>query len=100
VNIPNETFLRLEIEAIRELKRKLPESLDHMEEAKKWSTRIAHQMELRVNDKLELKLRGQSDKAKSETPIQIVLSDIIYNHCALEELISFLFSPYKAKLIG
>lgn len=37
VNIPNETFLRLEIEAIRERERRLRESLDQIEEAKKWS---------------------------------------------------------------
>jgi len=73
VNIPNETFLRLEIEAIRERKRRLQESLDRMEKIVNWNAAIAYEKELRANDELEMKLRGLLENAKPQPRIPIEL---------------------------
>lgn len=69
VDIPNETFLRLGIEVIREQRKRLRDSLGEMEKIKHWNAAIAYEKELKTNFELELKLRGLLDNVEPEPSI-------------------------------
>lgn len=71
ISIPNEQFMRIAIDTIRQRKQELRKDMKGARQDKNWNAVVAFYREIKSNDEFELRLRGLLENSKSQPLIPI-----------------------------